>query len=183
MRTSPENSKYLPCWRTDHLKKCVAETKKRPVAKRAYELHQCFQRKGLFAQQKKDVSELIILAVSSSYSGRSVVWCAVAKEAEKMRNTLEDLYYGNITPGVQQTAPNSELKRATDLVTRFESQLTERLDEDGQSILAKLIESRDEVESITARENFVLGFRLGARITMECMDGNDGDIREVTDHG
>ena len=37
--------------------------------------------------------------------------------------------------------------------------------------------------SITARENFILGFRLGARITMECMDGNDGDIREVTDHG
>ena len=50
-------------------------------------------------------------------------------------------------------------------------------------ILAKLIESKDEVESITARENFILGFRLGARITMECMDKNDGDIREVTDYG
>ena len=100
-----------------------------------------------------------------------------------MRNTLEDLYYGNITPSAQQMAPNSELKRATDRVTRFESQLTERLDEDGQTILAKLIESRDEVESITARENFILGFRLGARITMECMDENDGDIREATDYG
>ena len=100
-----------------------------------------------------------------------------------MRNTLEDLYYGNITPGAQQMALNSELKRATDRVARFESQLTERLDENGQTILAKLIESRDEIESITARENFILGFRLGARITMECMDENDGDIREVTDHG
>ena len=28
-----------------------------------------------------------------------------------MRNTLEDLYYGNITLGKQQIAPNSELKR------------------------------------------------------------------------
>ena len=100
-----------------------------------------------------------------------------------MRNVLEDLYYGNITPGVQQIMPDSELKRATDRVARFESQLTERLDEDGQTILAKLIESRDEVESITARENFILGFRLGARLTMECMDENDGDIREVTDYG
>ena len=70
-----------------------------------------------------------------------------------------------------------------DRAARFESQLTERLDEDGQTILAKLIESRDEVESITARENFILGFRLGARIMAECMDENDGDIREVTDHG
>ena len=94
-----------------------------------------------------------------------------------MRNTLEDLYYGNITPGAQQVVPNSELKRATDRIARFESQLTERLDETGQTILAKLVESKDEVESITALENFILGFRLGARIMMECMDENDGDIR------
>ena len=100
-----------------------------------------------------------------------------------MRNTLEDLYYGNITPGAQQIVPNSELKRATDRVARFESQLTEQLDKDGQTILAKLIESRDEIESITARENFILGFRLGVRIMAECMDESDGDIRDVTDHG
>ena len=94
-----------------------------------------------------------------------------------MRTTLADLYYGNITPGAQQIAPNSELKRATDRVTRFESQLTERLDEDGQTILAKLIESQDEINSITSLENFILGFRLGARMMAECMDDNDGDIR------
>ena len=73
--------------------------------------------------------------------------------------------------------PNSKLKRATDRVARFEGQLTERLDEAGQTILAKLVESKDEVESITALENFILGFRLGAKLTMECMDENDGDIR------
>ena len=94
-----------------------------------------------------------------------------------MRNTLEDLYYGNITPGAQQIASHSELKRATDRVARFESQLTERLDKDGQTILAKLIESQHEIDSITALENFILGFRLGARLMAECMDGNDGDIR------
>ena len=94
-----------------------------------------------------------------------------------MRNTLEDLYYGNITPGKQQITPDSELKKAVDCVTRFESQLTERLDEDGQTILAKLLESQDEVESITALENFILGFRLGAKIMAECMDENDGDMR------
>ena len=94
-----------------------------------------------------------------------------------MRNTLEDLYYGNITPGAQQIAPNSELKRATDRVARFEDQLTERLDENGQAILAKPIESKDEIESITALENFILGFQLGARLITECMDDNDGDIK------
>ena len=96
-----------------------------------------------------------------------------------MRNTLEDLYYGNITPGAQQMAPNSELKRAADRVARFESQLTERLDEDGQTILTKLVESQHEIDSITALENFILGFRLGARLMAESMDENDGDIKNV----
>ena len=100
-----------------------------------------------------------------------------------MRKTLEDLYYGNIIPGARQMAPNSELKRAADRVARFESQLTEQLGEAGQTILAKLVESQHEVDSITALENFILGFRLGARIMAECMDGNDGDVREVTDCG
>lgn len=94
-----------------------------------------------------------------------------------MRNTLEDFYYGNITPNAQDMAPHSELRRATDRVTRFENQLMERLDEAGQTILAKLIESQQEIDSITALENFILGFRLGAKLTMECMDENDGDIR------
>ena len=94
-----------------------------------------------------------------------------------MRNTLEELYYGNITPNAQDMAPNSELKRATDRVARFENQLTEQLDEAGQAVLAKLIESQQEIDSITAMENFILGFRLGAKIVMECMDTNDGDIK------
>ena len=94
-----------------------------------------------------------------------------------MRNTLEDFYYGNITPNAQDMTPNSELKRATDRVARFENQLTELLDDAGQAVLAKLIESQQEIDSITAMENFILGFRLGAKIVIECMDNNDGDIK------
>ena len=94
-----------------------------------------------------------------------------------MRKTLEDFYYGNITTNVKDLAPHLELKRATDRVTRFENQLAEQLDEAGQAILARLIESQQEIDSITAMENFILGFRLGVRMMTECMDANDGDIR------
>lgn len=44
-----------------------------------------------------------------------------------MRKTLEDFYYGNITPNEQVMNPNSELRRATDRVARFENQLMEQL--------------------------------------------------------
>ena len=98
-----------------------------------------------------------------------------------MRKTLEDLYFGNITPNEQKMEPGSELKKAVDRVVHYEKQLTELLDEDGQTILTKLVRSQHEINSITALENFILGFRLGARIMAECMDENDGDTRGVTD--
>ena len=98
-----------------------------------------------------------------------------------MRKTLEDLYYGNISPNEQQMVPNSELKKAVDRIAQYENQLAERLNEDEQVILTKLIRSQHEINSITALENFILGFRLGARIMAECMDENDGDTRDVTD--
>ena len=100
-----------------------------------------------------------------------------------MRKTLEDLYFGNITPNEQKMEPDSELKKAVDRVVHYENQLTELLDEDEQTILTKLIRSQHEINSITALENFILGFRLGARIMAECMDENDGDTREVADRG
>ena len=94
-----------------------------------------------------------------------------------MRTTLEDLYYGNITPCEQQMIPGSELKRAMDRVAKCEEQLTKLLNEEGQQTLTRFIHSQHEINSITATENFILGFRLGVRIMSECMDGNDGDIR------
>ena len=100
-----------------------------------------------------------------------------------MRKTLEDFYYGNITPCERQMVPGSELKRAADRVTRYEGQLMEQLDETGQMILTKLIRSQHDIDSITALENFILGFRLGVRMMAECMNENDGDTTEVSDRG
>ena len=94
-----------------------------------------------------------------------------------MRKILEDFYYGNITPNEQRMTPNSELKRAVDRVASYEKQLIEQLEETEQEVLTKLIRSQHEIDSITAAENFILGFRLGVRIMAECMDENDGDIR------
>lgn len=94
-----------------------------------------------------------------------------------MRKTLENFYYGNIISWERQMAHGSELKKAADRVARYENQLTEQLNETEQTILAKLIRSQHKIDSITALENFILGFRLGARIMAECMDDNDGDIK------
>ena len=94
-----------------------------------------------------------------------------------MRKTLEDFYYGNITPSEGDVVTNSNLRRAMVNVTRYESQLTEKLGGTEQELLAEFIKARQEIDSITALENFILGFRLGVRMMIECMDENDGDIK------
>ena len=43
-----------------------------------------------------------------------------------MRKTLEDLYYGNITPKEQGMTPGSELEKAVARVTDCEKQLMEQ---------------------------------------------------------
>ena len=94
-----------------------------------------------------------------------------------MRKILEDFYYGNLTPCEKIMQPASELQQTVNIVARCENQLTEMLDEAGRGLLTKLVKAQHEIDSITATENFILGFRLGVRLMAECMDEDDGDIR------
>lgn len=100
-----------------------------------------------------------------------------------MRKTLEDFYYGNIVPCERQMTYGSELKKAADRIAHYESQLMERINETEQTILAKLIRLQYEIDSVTAIENFILGFRLEVRMMAECMDDHDGDTQEVSSSG
>jgi len=95
-----------------------------------------------------------------------------------MRKILEDLYFGNIVPYNKQMAANSELRRLVKRAANCESQLTERLHEEEQKLLNALTNAQHEIDSITAMENFVLGFRLGVRLMAECMDEKDGDLMD-----
>ncbi len=95
-----------------------------------------------------------------------------------MRKVLEDFYYGNITPSEKEMRPGSELQRAVNTAARCESQLAEGLDEVKQALLTELVKAQHKIDAITATENFILGFRLGVRLMAECMDDNDGNIRD-----
>ena len=100
-----------------------------------------------------------------------------------MRKFLEDFYYGNLAPADQEMVPNSELHRAVGKAADCAEQLMKKLDEAERNILGRLIEAQFTIDSITAEENFILGFRLGIRMMLECMDDNDGNIRGVAEDG
>ena len=96
-----------------------------------------------------------------------------------MRSTLEDLFYGNIVPNEKQITANSELQRMIKRAAECEHSMAELLNEKGRHTLTALTSAQQEINSITAIENFILGFRLGVRLIMECMDKDDGDIQEM----
>ena len=74
------------------IKICTAENKEKVLPSAdvpGRELHHCLQRKGVPAQGKKYVSELITLAVCGGYSRRGVVWYVATEGGEKNAENIK----------------------------------------------------------------------------------------------
>ena len=91
-----------------------------------------------------------------------------------MRTTLEDLYYGSLTPWDRDIVPGSDLAEALDRAEGCEAALTARLEGEEKALLLALVNAQNEVESSLVLENFILGFRLGMRLAVEGLDREDG---------
>ena len=96
-----------------------------------------------------------------------------------MRETLEDLYYGNITPYDRQIRSGTSLMNAMEQSQECEEQLTKLLEDKAYSLLLRLINAENEIGSTLALENFILGFRLGTRLILEAPDEDDGSLVEL----
>lgn len=98
-----------------------------------------------------------------------------------MRKILEEFYFGNLRPSERRMTPSSSLRQAVSKVSQCERQLMEQLNGGEQAILKEMVSAQQDIDSITGRESFVLGFRLGVRIMAACMDEDDGDTQQLTD--
>ena len=93
-----------------------------------------------------------------------------------MRDTLENLYFGNITPNEQDITPGSVLADAMDQAEQCEEKLADRLEGEEKTLLLRLLNAENEISSTMALENFVLEFRLGMRLTIDALDEEDGHL-------
>ena len=104
-----------------------------------------------------------------------------------MRDTLENLYFGNITPNEQDITPSSVLADAMDRAEQCEERLTTLLEGEEKTLLLRLLNrllnAENEISSTMALENFILGFRLGMRIAIEALDENDGSLTMAHEEG
>ena len=100
-----------------------------------------------------------------------------------MRKTLEELFYGNLTPNEQQITPDSPLQQAMDQAEKYEEKLTSLLEGEEKTLLLRLLNAENEISSTMALENHILGFRLGMRIAIESLDEDDGSLTMTQEEG
>ena len=88
------------------------------------------------------------------------------EEVKKMK-TIDELWYGNISPFEQCTRGDKRLKELLSLMARNRDELGETLTEKQKETLEKFEDCMNEMHSVTERDAFSYGFRLGVQLMAE----------------
>ena len=82
---------------------------------------------------------------------------------------IEDLYYGRISPYEMNISATPEYQKLKALADRNEDLLRKSLSDEQRELLEKLIETVTDISSISERDMFIAGFRLGMKLMMDVM--------------
>ena len=99
----------------------------------------------------------------------SVVFVCSEKGQVKQMNTIQDLYYGRISPYEMSISTTPEYQKLKALADKNEDLLRETLADEQKELLEKLIESITDISSISERDMFIAGFRLGMKLMIDVM--------------
>ena len=84
-------------------------------------------------------------------------------------NTIQDLYYGRISPYEMSISTAPEYQKLKALADKNENLLKETLSDEQKELLEKLTESITDISSISERDMFIAGFRLGMKLMIDVM--------------
>ena len=103
--------------------------------------------------------------------------CLCCKRRCNAMTTLEDLYYGNISPHERYIKRGTRVDKLVKLICKNEEELSSGLTEKQKETFEKFKDCTSELSCITEREAFSSGFILATRIMAEVMQG----LEEVED--
>ena len=85
-------------------------------------------------------------------------------------NTIQDLYYGRISPYEMSISTAPEYQKLKALADKNEDLLRETLSDEQKELLEKLTECITDISSISERDMFINGFRLGVKLMIDVMN-------------
>ena len=98
-----------------------------------------------------------------------VVFVCSEKGQVNNMNTIQDLYYGRISPYEMSISATPEYQKLKALADRNEGALRETLSDEQKKLLEKLTVCMTDISSISERDMFIAGFRLGMKMMIDVM--------------
>ena len=95
-------------------------------------------------------------------------------------DVLKEIYHGNYRVTDRTFKPNSDFGRVMDRIVDLSDQLRKELTDEQIGTLDKLDTAYHDLSGMTALEDFVTGFRLGMRLTLEGVASNDGAFSMIS---
>lgn len=92
--------------------------------------------------------------------------------------TLEDLYYGNISPHERYIKRGTRVDKLVKLICKNKDELTAGLTEKQKETFEKFKACQDKLSGLTEREAFSDGFILATRIMVDVMQGM-GTVEDI----
>lgn len=86
-----------------------------------------------------------------------------------MAKVLQDLFYGDLSLSDRPMPKGTAMHKVGEQICKSEETLEELLDKKGKRQLKVLSDAQLELNSLTAEDNFIMGFRLGVQIMAECL--------------
>ena len=86
-----------------------------------------------------------------------------------MKETIKELFYGNIIP-CEKSISSPEMKALTKSLWEQRKRLTISLNEEQLKLLEKYDDLQGELSSLTNEEFFIDGFTLGANIIKDILE-------------
>ena len=99
----------------------------------------------------------------------SVVFVCSEKGQVNNMNTIQDLYYGRISPYEMSISTTPEYQKLKTLADKNEDLLKEKLSDEQKKLLEKLTECITDISLISERDTFIAGFRLGVKLMIDVM--------------
>ena len=90
-----------------------------------------------------------------------------------MKNFIKELYYGNIDPQSRGFKNGSYLKKQMTILSESEAVLTDRLTGKEKKAFLSFVNASDIILGESELDNFIVGFRLGAKFVFDTFVNND----------
>ena len=87
--------------------------------------------------------------------------------------SFEELWYGRINPSQRTQPDDKSTSELTEQIVEKEDELAALLSDEAKETLDQMRGKQLDLSTANERKAFVSGFRLGARIMLEIMDGPD----------